>query len=414
MDREIPEKIKRLRKRKTILKYSVTAIVIAGLIRVAMVMTMSSVDKNSIMTSVVDRGTIEISNGASGVVKPVSEEIINTPVNSRIINILCHEGDSVDVGTPLLELDLKSIETEYNNLLDEKQMKLYRLEQMRIKGMTEDSNTAMQIKVNQMKVERMEVELRNEKYLDSIGSGTTDKVKQAEYAYRTGLLELEQLKQQYMNEKRLREADMKVSRLEYNIFVKTLAEKKRTLDDARIRSPRKAILTYIINQKGAQVAAGTQVATVSDLSHFKVECEISDIYAGQISIGDKAIVRTGRNRLTGRVSNITPQSKNGVIAFSVQLDDDDNSLLRSGLKVDVYAVKSVKDNTLRIANSSYYSKPGEYHLYVKSSDDRLELRKVRLGECSFSHVEVISGLREGEEVVISDMSEYNRKHIKIR
>ena len=87
-------------------------------------------------------------------------------------------------------------------------------------------------------------------------------------------MELEQLRQQYANESKVKEADLKVKELEFNIFSKSLAEMKRTLDDAQIRSPRKAILTYINNQVGAQVAEGSQVAIISDLSHFKVEGEI--------------------------------------------------------------------------------------------------------------------------------------------
>ena len=68
----------------------------------------------------------------------------------------------------------------------------------------------MNVKVSAMKLNRMEVELRNERYLDSLGSGTTDKVRQAEMAFNTGKLELEQLRQQYENEKQVKAADMKV------------------------------------------------------------------------------------------------------------------------------------------------------------------------------------------------------------
>ena len=50
----------------------------------------------------------------------------------------------------------------------------------------------------------MEVELRNERYLDSLGSGTTDKVRQAELNFNTGKLELEQLRQQYANESKVK------------------------------------------------------------------------------------------------------------------------------------------------------------------------------------------------------------------
>ena len=57
---------------------------------------------------------------------------------------------------------------------------------------------------------------------------------------------------------------------------------KRTLDDAQIRSPRKATLTFINSQVGAQVSQGEQVAVISDLSHFKVEGEIADVYGDRI------------------------------------------------------------------------------------------------------------------------------------
>lgn len=415
MDRNIPQSEIRRRKIKKVLKYFSVFAVILVLIWAVMLLLAARVDRDSIVMSVADRGAIDVSNGASGVVKPVMEEIINSPINSRIVSVLCHEGDSVDEGTPLLELDLQGIETEYRNLLDEKQMQLYRLEQAKVAASTAASNLEMQIKVAEMKVERMEAELRNEIYLDSIGSGTTDKVRQADFACKTGRLELKQLRQQYANDRKVSDADLKVRQLEYNIFLKQLAEKKRVLDDARIRSPRKAVLTYINNQKGAQIAAGTQVAVVSDLTHFKVEGEISDTYLAQVAVGHRALVRIGRVQLMGRVANVSPQSKNRTVAFSVQLDDDGNKVLRPGLKVDVYVINSIKDNVLRIANGAYYKGRGDYYMFVKTGEDMLVKRKVILGDSSFDHVEVLDGLQEGEEVVISDMGHYNKENrIKIK
>ena len=229
-------------------------------------------------------------------------------------------GDSVDVGTPILKLDLQSTETEYKKLLDEEQMKRYQLEQLKVNNNTYLSDLSMQVKISAMKLNRMEVELRNERYLDSLGSGTTDKVRQAELNFNTGKLELEQLRQQYANESKVKEADLKVKELEFNIFSKSLAEMKRTLDDAQIRSPRKAILTYINNQVGAQVAEGSQVAIISDLSHFKVEGEIADTYGDRVAAGGRAIVKIGNEKLEGTVSSVTPLSKNGVISFIVQLN----------------------------------------------------------------------------------------------
>ena len=370
----------------------------------------TGVKEKDLVFSTVDQGTIEVSVSASGKVVPAFEEIINSPINTRILEVYKKGGDSVDVGTPILKLDLQSAETEYKKQLDEEQMKRYQLEQLEVNNSTYLSDLEMQVKVSEMKLNRMEVELRNERYLDSLGSGTTDRVHQAELNFKTGKLELEQLRQQLANERKVKAADLKVKQLEYEIFRKSLAETKRTLDDAQVRSPRKAILTYINNQIGAQIGEGTQIAVISDLSHFKVEGEIADTYGDRVAAGGRAIVKIGSEKLEGQVSSVTPLSKNGVISFTVQLEDDSNRRLRSGLKTDVYVMNAVKEDVMRVANASYYVGRGEYDLFVRDGEGQLVKRKVQLGDSNFEYVEVISGLKPGDQVVVSDMSQYKNKN----
>ena len=410
MDREIPKEVRDKERKKKFIKYGAIGVAAVVCIAVLISFMRSSVNKKDLVFSEVDNGTIEVSVSASGKVVPAFEEIINSPINTRIVEVYRKGGDSVDVGTPILKLDLQSTETEYKKLLDEEQMKRYQLEQLKVNNNTYLSDLSMQVKISAMKLNRMEVELRNERYLDSLGSGTTDKVRQAELNFNTGKLELEQLRQQYANESKVKEADLKVKELEFNIFSKSLAEMKRTLDDAQIRSPRKAILTYINNQVGAQVAEGSQVAIISDLSHFKVEGEIADTYGDRVAAGGRAIVKIGNEKLEGTVSSVTPLSKNGVISFIVQLNEDNNKRLRSGLKTDIYVMNAVKEGVLRLANASYYVGRGEYELFVQDSKDEVVKRKVQLGDSNFEYVEVISGLKPGDKVVVSDMSSYKNKN----
>lgn len=410
MDREIPKEVRDKERKKKFIKYGAIGVAAVVCIAVLISFMRSSVNRKDLVFSEVDNGTIEVSVSASGKVVPAFEEIINSPINTRIVEVYRKGGDCVDVGTPILKLDLQSTETEYKKLLDEEQMKRYQLEQLKVNNNTYLSDLSMQVKISAMKLNRMEVELRNERYLDSLGSGTTDKVRQAELNFNTGKLELEQLRQQYANESKVKEADLKVKELEFNIFSKSLAEMKRTLDDAQIRSPRKAILTYINNQVGAQVAEGSQVAIISDLSHFKVEGEIADTYGDRVAAGGRAIVKIGNEKLEGTVSSVTPLSKNGVISFIVQLNEDNNKRLRSGLKTDVYVMNAVKEGVLRLANASYYVGRGEYELFVQDSKDEIVKRKVQLGDSNFEYVEVVSGLKPGDKVVVSDMSSYKNKN----
>lgn len=415
MDREIPKDVLRKERNRRILKYGGIGGGCIVLILILFSLMRSSVKEKDLVFSEVSKGTIEVSVSASGKVVPAFEEIINSPINTRILEVYKKGGDSVNIGTPIMKLDLQSAKTEYDKLLDEEQMKRYQLEQLKVNNSTYLSDLEMKVKVAEMKLNRMKVELRNERYLDSLGSGTMDRVHQAELNFETGKLELEQLHQQLANERKVKAADLKVKQLEYEIFLKGLAETKRTLDEAQIRSPRKAILTYINNQIGAQVNEGSRIAVISDLSHFKVEGEIADTYGDRVAAGGKAVVKIGSEKLEGQVSSVTPLSKNGVISFTVQLEDDSNRRLRSGLKTDVYVMNAVKEDVLRIANSSYYVGRGDYQLFVLDGSDELVKRKVRLGDSNFEYVEVVSGLQPGDRVVISDMSQYkNKNKLKLR
>ncbi|MDE6813472.1 MAG: HlyD family efflux transporter periplasmic adaptor subunit, partial [Duncaniella sp.] len=228
-------------------------------------------------------------------------------------------------------------------------------------------------------------------------------------------LELEQMRQQLANEHKVTDAGLNVKNLDINIANKNLGEMSRTLNDAQVRAPRRATLTYINDQIGQKISEGEKIAIISDLSNFKVDGELADSYGDRIRVGSKAMVRIGRERMPGIVSNVTPLSRNGVISFSVRLDDESNSRLRSGLKTDVYIMCDVMEDVKRIKNGSFYTGPGTYELFVFNGDDELVRRTVRLGDCNFEYVEVVNGLEAGDRVVINDMKRFNNSStIKVK
>jgi len=413
MDREIPLYEKRKALRKQIFKYGAITVSVILALYLLLGFLRSSVNYKDLTVSKVDKGSIEFSINASGKIIPLNEEVIVSPINSRILEVYKNPGEKVAQGEAILKLELASVETEYNQKLDEREIQKRKLEQSEINSTGKISDLKTQEKIKEMQLKQMLTELKNEQYLDSIGASTSDKVRQAEYSYQVTQLELAQLKEQITNESKNLEAELKVQQLDLSISDKALAESQRLLQDSRIHAPMDATLTFVNNQIGSQVAAGSQIAIVSDLSHFKVEAEIADSYAEKLSSGAKAIVKVGAMQMEGTVVNVIPSVKNGVINFTVLLKDSGNSRLRSGLKTDVYVIHSIGDDVLRIPNASYYIGAGEYELWVVKNDEA-EKRKVKLGESSFEYVEVISGLNLGEQVITSDMSQYKDKEkIKI-
>ena len=413
MDREIPLSEQRKERRKQIIRYGAIIVGLAIVVIIVVNFLQGSISSKNVIIGTVDRGMIEVTVNASGKVIPLTEEIIVSPINSRILEVYKEAGDSVNKDEPILKLELASIETDYKQKLDEKEMKKSKLIQSQVSLDNTISDLKMQLQVKDMKLKQLQTELKNERYLDSIGASTSDKVRQAALNYEVAKLELQQLKEQIVNEKKNASAEVKVQQLDLSIFEKSLAESARLLKDARILSPQRATLTYVNNQIGSQVSAGAQIAIVSDLNHFKVLAEIADSYAEKLSSGAKAIIKIGQLQLEGTVVNITPSVKNGVINFTVMLNDSGNSRLRSGLKTDVYVTHGIQDDVLRIPNSTYYIGAGEYELWVVRNGEA-EKKKIKLGESSFEYVEVISGLEKGEQVIISDMNQYkNKQKLKI-
>lgn len=408
MDRAIPAIEQRKRKLKKAAMWAGGFVAVLGIAAWLGTQMMTTVERKSLIISEVDRDTIDVSVSATGRIVPAFEEIIVSPISSQILEVYAHSGDSVDVGTPLLRLDLQSAETDYAKALDELEIKRQQMAQLKANTETQLSDRKMQIEVEEMKLAGLEAQLRNELYLDSLGSGTRDRVRQAETALKTAQLQLNQLRQQYANEQKVKQADLRMQQLQNGIFEKGLNEKRRTLDDAKIRSPRRATLTYINTDIGSTVGAGQKIAVVSDLSHFKAECEISDSHSERVRVGGAVILKIGKERLTGIINTVTPLSQSGAITFTALPDNMSHPRLRSGLRAEVFVITSIKDDVLRIRNGSFYSGPGDYTLFVMK-DNLLLPREVKLGECNYDYIEVLSGLEQGEQVVVNDMSKYKGK-----
>ena len=413
MDRAIPVSVQRKRRMVRYGKYAAIVAVVMGVAIWLGILMMSSVDKKSLITSQVDRGTIDVSITATGKVVPAFEEVIISPISAQILEVYAHSGDTVDVGTPLLRLDLQSAQTDYSKALDEQEIRRQQMVQLTTNTETQLSDRRMQLEVEEMKIGQLEAQLRNEQYLDSLGSGTKDRVHQAEITLRTAQMQLKQLRQQYENEVRVRKADLRMKQLQDGIADKGLDETRRTLDGANIRSPRKATLTYISNEIGSIVGSGSKVAVISDLTHFKVDCSIADTYSDRVMAGGRVLVKIGKERLFGTINTVTPLSQDGVITFTVLMDNPSHPKLRSGLKAEVFVITSIKEDVLRIRNGSYYTGAGNYTLFIYKDEHTLVPRTIQLGDCNYDYVEVISGLEEGDSVVVNDMQRYKGKE-KIR
>ncbi|MCC8113191.1 MAG: HlyD family efflux transporter periplasmic adaptor subunit [Bacteroidales bacterium] len=416
MDKPIPkEEIKR----EAMIRYAKAAAVVAAVALVVWGITAvsrPSIKRSDLRMAEAKVTTIETTVSSTGTIVPAFEEIITSPISSRIIEVYSKAGDRLEAGTPIMRLDLDATQADFDGMVDSRDMKQLELEQLRLSNITSNNDLEMRIRVKEMELDRMKVNVQNERYLDSLGSGTGDQVRQAELDYEKTRLELEQLRQQSENERANSEMRYQSKQLELNIAERNLTQQQRMLQDALLRSPRSAVLTSVVDNIGQTVGKGERLATIADLSHFRAQGEIADMHAAKVQPGAGVIIKAGKNIGRGTVTTVTPQSSNGMIKYTVSLNEDSASYLRSGLKADIYVLSNVIDDAVAIPNISQYTGPGVYQLYVLSKDgSELEQHSVNLGAANYDLIEVVSGISPGETVITSDLSKYKtNKTLKLK
>ena len=364
--------------------------------------------------STAEYGRVEAGVGTTALVEAEVQQIVTSPISSRIMAVHHRVGDRVEAGDPLLSLDLQQATDNYQKAVEEEKMRRLKLVQLEAGQQTRLADLGMRIKVAETAVSSRLRQLRGEEQLDSIGSGTTERVRQAQADYETARLELEQLRQQLRGEQTSARAEREVQELELQVFRQELTALGRTLEQAQIRAPRSGTLTSLHSSVGAQVSPGEQLAVVSDLSSYRLKGEAPERYADRIVPGAQVRIRAGQTELDGSVSSVNPLSQQGNIAFMVSLAEPDHPALRPGLRVEARILTQLRDSVLRIKNGTFYEEPRAYSLFVREGNV-LRRRDVQLGLGGYDYVEVLSGLRAGEQVAVGDMQDFaNQKEIRVK
>ena len=196
---------------------------------------------------------------------------------------------------------------------------------------------------------------------------------------------------------------MRRLQLDADLLAKDRREAERKLELATTRSPVAGVLTWVAEEVGATVTAGELVARISDLRSYRVEATVADYYAGRLEVGQPTRIRFGNEELTAPLSTIRPTIEGGVLTFEATLDRPDHPALRHNLRVDALVVTAHKAETLLAPRGPYIQAGGMQHQVFVLRGDRAHRTDVGLGQSGHRHYEVLSGLQEGDEIIVSDM-----------
>ncbi len=162
MDIEIPRAEKLKQKKKLVFKIVLAAVASIVICFFIILLTRVSIPYKSLATSTVETGTLEVTISASGRVVPLYEEIIVSPINSRILEVYKNAGDTFNEGDPILKLELASVETDYNQKLDELEIRKSKLSKAKVSVANRISALKTQARIKEMQLKQLYTEFKNE------------------------------------------------------------------------------------------------------------------------------------------------------------------------------------------------------------------------------------------------------------
>ncbi|OON67774.1 efflux RND transporter periplasmic adaptor subunit [Hymenobacter sp. CRA2] len=407
MDRAISPAIQAKRRRQRWLLATAVLLLVAGGLWAFRSVLRPSIKQDELLTAVVETGDVEASLTAAGVVIPAHEAVVTSPIQSTVRRVLLTAGDKVQPGQPILELDKELTSTALAKLQDEQLQNRNKSTLLQLSLERSLNDLEAQQQVQQEKVRSLQSALRDEQHLLGIGSGTQEGVRQAELNLKIAELELQKVRRQMQNQRQSNQADERGLGYTVQMQDRSIRELAGKLRQATVSADQAGVLTWVNEDIGSTVTQGQVLARVADLSSFRVRATIADAYADSLHLGDAVIVRLSGTDLRGTISSISPAVDKGVVTFYVRLEQNNHPALRANLRTDVYVVTRAHRGTLRVKNGPYYQGGREQEVFVLH-DDQAVRRTVRFGDSNFDYVQVLSGLRPGDELIISDMKDYQQ------
>jgi HlyD family secretion protein len=371
--------------------------------------------RGQLLTAVVERGAIDATLTASGLVLPEHEFVVTSPGPSRVLQTLHQPGDTVAAGEPILSLDQGEARLSVERLERQAALKDNERAQARVDLENRLSELNGDAAIKKLELESRTFEAERNRKLAVSGVISGDDARKSETDLERCRIEGELLAAAIQNARRGLEVRLRALALEYDILVRERRDAERALKQGSAASVRGGVLTWVLSGEGVSVARGDELARVADLSTFKVEATISDVHASRLRAGQPVLVRAGELSLPGTLTKVHPKVENGIVRLEVALQQPDHPALRPNLRVEVHVISERREGTLTVRRGSVIALDGGGHALFRVRGNGAVRRNVRLGITNFERTEILEGLEQGDEVILSDMSDYaNRKEIRIR
>jgi HlyD family secretion protein len=369
-----------------------------------------TVERSTVWVDTVKRGSVLRQVRGLGTLVPMEGSIQFLPAitEGRVDKILELPGAQVKADTILLEMSnpqltqealdsawkLKASEADYKNLEVALASQVLAQKSTSAQAQSQYNQAKMQADIN--------TELAKLGVISQLSKKVSDQ--QAEQLSTQNDIE----KQRLTNSSEVLKAQLLAKQAEVEEFRALAQLKQSQLDRLRVRAGIDGVLQEQTLKIGQFVTPGTTLAKVVQPQRLKAELKIAETQAKDIQIGQPASVDTHNGVIPGHVVRIDPSVVNGTVTVDVTLDAKLPQGARPDLSVDGTIDLEKMDNVLYVGRPAFGQEQSTVGMFKLETDGNNAVRaQVKLGRSSVNTVEILQGLKEGDQVILSDMSRWD-------
>jgi HlyD family secretion protein len=410
MDIQRPASVARNKKIRRIV-IGVVALAAVALITVALSKLKPAapqVDRGTAYLDTVKRGPMIRQVRGLGTLVPEDIRWIPAATDGRVERIVVYPGTQVGPDTVILEL---SNPTATQTLLEaEQQLKAAEAQYANLQVQVANDLLAQEAAASAVRAEARQAKLQAEADAELAKEGLVSSLTTKMSQVRADNLESRELiEQKRLNSMReSAQSRLAVQQADVNRLRALVGLRQSQVSQLRVRAGITGMLQQVPVEVGQQVGPGTNLARVADQGRLKAQLKIAETQAKDIMIGQVAAVDTRNGIIPGRVSRIDPAVQAGTVTVDVSLEGELPRGARPDLSVDGTIELERLENILYVSRPTYGQEQSVIQLFRMDEDGVTFTRtKVAIGKTSVNTVEVKSGLKEGDQVILSDMSQYD-------
>lgn len=409
MDRKIENTELRKAKIWKALKYILIAIGLVFIYFMAKQVLKTKAEFTDFHVATVERGDIEHSLTASGIVVPAFEREINAPVNTEIKEIVLPKGTIVKKGDLILKLDKEFTQLEYEKLQDELELKRNNIEKLKLKYDKDLRDLDYQDQIKGLELSELKAQVSDQKRLLKIGGSTSEDLEKAELNLKVATIEKKMLENNLAYAKSVNLNEKRNLELEFRIQDKRLKELYRKLNETSVIAPLDGVITWINEDIGRSVTEGEPLLRIAVLDRFIIEATSSDRNAEKIEVGLPVRVKINKREVLGKISTVLPEVENNTVKFLIELDNEGSEILRPNMRAEVLLILDKKTNVLKVKNGSAFRGANKQDVFVIEEDKAIKKTLIR-GLSNSSYIEISNtngNFNEGDKIIISETSDYD-------